>query len=151
MIDVERPDRKESGDKLTGLMKRFCLIFLPLLALVSAITAGFLYQEIEVQKKILLSDQRRNVELLRRVTVNDIRSIILDLIYLSAHPKLHQMLENDDPDDRLKLSRIFLDFCKTKALYDQVRFLDETGMELIRVNFNQGQPYIPPLSPKSSL
>jgi len=54
------------------------------------------------------------------------------------------MLENDDPDDRLKLSRIFLDFCKTKALYDQVRFLDETGMELIRVNFNQGQPYIVP-------
>ena len=94
MNNVERPNRKENGDKLTGMMKRFCLIFLPLLALASAITAGFLYQEIEVQKKILLSDQHRKVELLQRITVNDIRSIILDLIYLSAHPKLHQMLEN---------------------------------------------------------
>ena len=144
MNNVEKPNRKESDGKLTGVMKRFCLIFLPLLVLASAITAGFLYQEKEVQRKILLSDQRRNVDLLRRITVNDIRSIILDLIYLSAHPKLHQMLENDDPDDRLRLSRIFLGFCKTKALYDQVRFLDETGMELIRVNFNQGQPYIMP-------
>ena len=61
MINVEGPNRKESGDKLTGVMKRFCLIFLPLLALASAITAGFLYQEIEVQRKLLLSDQRRNV------------------------------------------------------------------------------------------
>ncbi|MBW1869007.1 MAG: response regulator [Deltaproteobacteria bacterium] len=144
MNNVEKPNPEESGDKLTGVMKRFCLIFLPLLVLASAITAGFLYQEKEVQRKILLSDQRRNVDLLRRITVNDIRSIILDLIYLSAHPKLHQMLENDDPDDRLRLSHIFLDFCRTKALYDQVRFLDETGMELIRVNFNQGRPYTMP-------
>ena len=140
MNNVEKPDGKESGGKLTGVMKRFCLIFLPLLVLASAITAGFLYQETEVQKKLLLSDQRLNVELSRRTAVNDIKSIILDLIYLSAHPKLHEMLENDHPDDRLKLSRIFLDFSKTKTLYDQVRFLDETGMELIRVNFNQGQP-----------
>ena len=105
MNNLERPDRKESGDKLTGVTKRFCLIFLPLLALSSAITAGFLYQEIKAQRKILLSDQRQNVELLRRVTVNDIRSIILNLIYLSAHPKLHQMLENDDPDDHRPLGK----------------------------------------------
>ena len=144
MNNVVKPDGKENGGKLTGVMKRFCLIFLPLVALASAITAGFLYQESGVQKKLLLSDQRRNVEMLRRLAINDIRSIILDLLYLSAHPKLHQMLENNDPDDRLKLSRIFLDFSKTKALYDQARFLDETGMELIRVNFNQGQPYIVP-------
>ena len=37
-----------------------------------------------------------------------------------------------------------MDFSKTKGLYDQVRFLDENGMEVIRVNFNQGQPYIVP-------
>ena len=144
MNNVERPDGKENGGKLTGMMKRFCLIFLPLLALISAITAGFLYQETGVQRKLLLSDQRQNVELLRRLAINDIRSIILDLLFLSVHPNLHQMLENDDPDNRPKLSRIFLDFCKTKALYDQVRLLDETGMELIRVNFNRGQPYIVP-------
>jgi len=142
MNNVKRPDRKGNGDKPAGVTKRFCLIFLPLLTLSSAITTGFLYQEIEVQRKILLSDQHQNVELLRRVTVNDIRSIILDLIYLSAHPQLHQMLEKDHPDDRSKLSRTFLDFSKTKALYDQIRFLDETGMEVIRVNFNQGKPYI---------
>ena len=144
MNNVETPNRKESGVKLTGVMKRFCLIFLPLLAVASAIAAGFLCQETRVQQKLLLSDERRNVELLRQVAVNDIRSIILDLLYLSAHPKLHQMLENHDPDDRLKLSQIFLDFSKTKTLYDQVRFLDENGMEQIRVNFGQGQPYIVP-------
>ncbi len=141
---LKRSDRKESGDKLTGVAKRFCLIFLPLLALVSAITAGFLYQEIEVQRKLLLSDQRRNVAFMRGTVVNDISAIILDLMSLSAHPRLHQMLKSGNPDDRLKLSRVFLDFCKTKALYDQVRFLDETGMELIRVNFNEGQPHIVP-------
>ena len=27
-------------------------------------------------------------------------------------------------------------------MYDQVRYLDETGMEIVRVNFNNGQPAI---------
>lgn len=128
--------------KLTGIAKRFFLIFIPLLALTTAITAGFLLQELKSQRRILLAGEHRAVELLRRVAVNDIKSILTDLLFLTTHSNLRQMLENDQPAYHPELSKIFLDFCKRKAIYDQIRFLDETGMERIRINFGQGRPYV---------
>lgn len=59
-------------DNTTGTAKRFCLIFLPLLILTTVIASGFLLQGLKSQKKMLLADERREVELLRRVAVNDI-------------------------------------------------------------------------------
>ncbi len=132
----------KNNGKLNKKGYRFFLIFLPLLVLSTAITAGFLFQELKSQKKILKASERREVELLRRVAINDVKSAVSDLVFLSSHHVLHQMLENDQPAIRQKLAKIFLDFCKKAALYDQVRFLDKTGMERIRINFGNGRPYI---------
>jgi len=129
-------------DKLTGIAKRFCLTFIPLLALTTVITAGFLLQELKSQRRILLASEHQAVELLRRVAVNDIKSVLTDLLFITTHTKLRQMLENDQPAYHPELPKIFVAFCKRKAIYDQVRFLDETGMERIRINFAQGRPYI---------
>ena len=54
------------------------------------------------------------------------------------------MIDNNIPVVPQKLTDDFLAFCSNSGLYDQIRFLDETGMERIRINFNQGQPYIIP-------
>ncbi|MFQ5853784.1 MAG: GAF domain-containing protein, partial [Candidatus Binatia bacterium] len=42
------------------------------------------------------------------------------------------------------MAKEYLRFSAQKGLYDQIRFLDERGMEVVRVNFNDGQPYIVP-------
>ncbi len=42
------------------------------------------------------------------------------------------------------MSQEFLRFSSSSGLYDQIRLLDETGMEIVRVNFNQGRPSIVP-------
>jgi len=39
-------------------------------------------------------------------------------------------------------SQEFLYFSEKKGIYDQIRFLSADGMEIIRINYNEGQPHI---------
>jgi signal transduction histidine kinase len=50
------------------------------------------------------------------------------------------MFESDDPEVRHMLARQFLVFSTQKGKYDQIRVLDHTGMEIVRVNYNKGAP-----------
>jgi hypothetical protein len=134
--------RREKARAPEPAIQRFLLVFVSLLVLTTVISAAFLIQELESQRRVLLADESRGVELLRRVAVSDVKVIVSDLLFLSAHPVLHQIMENDEPASRQSVADVFLSFCETTAIYDQVRFLDESGMERVRVNFAEGQPYI---------
>jgi len=130
--------------KSKGIYKHFFLIFLTLLSLTLAIMTVFLIQDVKSQRQILKADQRHDAEMMRWIASSKLKSVFSDLIYLSTHPVLRKLLEKDQPSLRQQLTHIFLDFCKTSCLYDQVRFLDETGWERIRINFDEGRSYIVP-------
>ncbi len=144
MIEDKRPDHNAKLTRVYGIIKQFIVIFLPLLILISFIFGGFLLHERKNKRSILLYEDQKNVELMHRIAVGNLRSIAMDLTSFTALPALRQMIETDKAIDNIDISSIFLDFCKSSALYDQVRFLDETGMEIVRVNFNGGRPVIVP-------
>ena len=125
-------------------VKIFFLFFLSFLLLFLVIAGGFLFQKLKAEKKILKAGERQNIEILRRIANDDVKSVALDLFFLSVHPELHKMIDNNIPLAPQKLADDFLAFCSTSGRYDQIRFLDETGLERIRINFNQGRPYIVP-------
>src|SRR5262249_42430972 len=57
-----------------------------------------------------------------------------------------------NPGTQPELQEDYLLFCRQRAIYDQVRYLDADGRERVRVNFNDGRPAIVPekdLQPKS--
>ncbi|RLB85927.1 MAG: hypothetical protein DRH26_17965, partial [Deltaproteobacteria bacterium] len=120
------------------------VIFVPLMILTLVIIAVFLIQEKKNVKERFLIQEQKNVDLMQVNGDNDLKSILMDLTYLAALPSLHQLVEQDDSENYLNLSEIYLDFSKSRALYDQIRFLDENGMEIVRVNYNQGSPNIVP-------
>ena len=125
-------------------MKKFFLFFLPLLLVFFIIVLSFLFQEIKAQKTILLVKEKQKITKLGKVANDDVKSVASDLFFLSVHPLLHQMLETDNPVVQQKLENDFRAFCNNSKLFDQIRFLDETGMEQIRINFNQNQSIIVP-------
>jgi len=55
---------------------------------------------------------------------------------------LMQLLETGDPIYAKLINQEYLAFIRQKAIYDQVRFIDATGQEICRVNFNRGNPQI---------
>jgi len=126
------------------LIKRFLAIFL----LFSGLTGIFLillyYAEIRTNRIVIEDVESHSVDLQMRTITSDFNSIVSDLMFLSEQNDLQRMLESDEPEHRKALAREYLKFCERKGLYDQIRFLDETGMEAVRVNFNNGNPSIVP-------
>jgi len=54
-------------------------------------------------------------------------------------------MDSDSAEDLVRAqARIFFSFTSRSGLYDQVRLLDAAGNELIRINYNNGTPFIVP-------
>lgn len=67
-----------------------------------------------------------------RVLVRIISAISDDVLFLSKLPDIKDLDEYDH------INGIFLEFSKSKKVYDQIRYLDSQGNEIIRVNGNNG-------------
>jgi signal transduction histidine kinase len=125
-------------------IKRFSAILFPLLALPGIFLLALYLTEIKNNRKAIEGVEYHKVELQRRTITNDFESIVSDLLFLSEQNDLQRLLESDEPEDQKRLAGDYLKFSKRKGLYDQIRFLDKTGKEIVRVNFSNGNPVIVP-------
>ena len=71
----------------------------------------------------------------------EFRFIASDLRYLAKQSGLNRLFKNDGRKEREYLAKNHLNFCSEKSVYDQVRYLDQNGMEVVRTDFNDGDPY----------
>lgn len=142
-------DRKESrpGVGRGATIRRFLIIFLPLLALVSIVLAVFYYADARTERNIIEAKEVHNMDLGMATIVGSLSSTVSDLLILSEQHELQRVFEGDEEDRRIELRDLnsdLLSFSLRKGIYDQIRFLDETGMEVVRVNYNDGSPVIVP-------
>ncbi|MFN6529577.1 ATP-binding protein [Nostoc sp. ChiSLP03a] len=114
------------------LIKNFLMVFLPLSVLAGSVVGTIYYQQEQTEKVILKINELRKVDLQTKVISADFHSVVSDLMVISKQNELQS------------LSKEFLLFSRYKKLYNQIRFLDQSGKEVIRVNFNQGEPGIVP-------
>jgi hypothetical protein len=80
-----------------------------------------------------------------QVILNHFEAIRSDLFFL---PRLNEMIrykEMNREKDRIDIEKEFLEFSRSRKVYDQIRYLDNTGMELCLINFNDGLPMAVPL------
>jgi len=86
--------------------------------------------------------------------VKDLSGNKADLMFLNDLLELTTMLEGSgflasrDDQSQQQLAQAYLKFSQRQGDYDQIRYLDENGNEVIRVNYNAGKPSI---SPKAEL
>ena len=81
-----------------------------------------------------------NVRLAQLTVNNVLQDIVSDIKYLQEHNQLRNGFINT-PRARKILEQDFLSFSKNRKIYDQIRYLDLEGKEIVRVNDNNGQPY----------
>lgn len=127
-------------------MKRFILTTLLLLSPIFAISTAIYYNEIRNNKTVL---EIQAVESLKGQTeqiINEFTYIVSDLMFLAEQNELQAFLNNSSAHQRENLAKEYLLFSARKRLYYQIRFLDQAGMEIARVNFNAGNPFIVPTS-----
>ena len=134
-------DPQPDTGKLPGVSvaRTFLTTFIPLAVLIAALLY-FVYQvQTRSALRIIEATETAQVSTLREVIAADLQSAVSDLMILANHRGLLAYLDGDSSHTEM-LANDYLTFSGRKGLYDQIRYLDETGMEVVRVNYNSGQP-----------
>lgn len=121
-------------------LKYLIMIYLPILLLVSGIVFIFYNATTRRDRLFLKSSEITSIGRSKDIIIRSLRQASSDLKYLSELSSLKGFIMNEGVAGRMSLSRDLLSFCSNKRTYDQVRFIDKTGMEVARINFNNGQP-----------
>jgi signal transduction histidine kinase len=125
------------------LFKKFLIIFLPLSALLAAVLGGLYYEKIRAERTAIKVSELRKVKMQAKVIVGNFNLVVSDLMVLSEQIELQEILQARN-DRSSRLAEEFLSFSKHKKLYDQIRFLDTKGQEIVRVDFYRDRPNIVP-------
>lgn len=126
--------KKDNKLKVSEVLKRTVAIFLPL-SLIAAIVMFFVYREgVDDYMTGLKSDEKHSVDVTHEKIVDYFRPVISDLMLMSSEYEIHVLNEDDDVDALETFSNEFLILSANSKVYKTVRFIDETGMEVIRVN-----------------
>ncbi len=138
-----------SHNPRNGVAKQFLSFFLPLTALVGTGLVTFYQIQTNLVRSEIASTERREVDVKGTLFANRFSAIRADLMVLAQQHELRVMLDPVSNQDtmqefRAALAEEYLVVSQQKQQYDQIRFLDTTGQEVVRVNFNYGQPKIVP-------
>jgi len=121
----------------------FFLIIFILLSILTGITIRFFYlQNISKSKLLLETNEINRIEVQQKIIQTEYEQIISDLLYLANYSALQSVFENRNQESLQRLEKDFLIFSEKKGIYDQVRYINEEGNEIVRINYNGGNPSI---------
>lgn len=90
-----------------------------------------------INELIHLREKMRN-DLNTEIINIKLGELFADIELMSRHVEVVQYLETRNEQNRFNVEREFVSLCSITNVYDQVRLLDLNGMELVRVNYNDG-------------
>lgn len=124
------------------LFSYFFIIFLVFGSLLAG-TIGALYtlESQDYVKRIRL-EEKVNIDLQLAIVSDNFNSITSDLLFLSRQNELLRLINHNETRYTSWISDEYLEMARRKKKYDQIRYLDQTGMEIVRVNYNNGTPQI---------
>ncbi len=93
--------------------------------------------------KLIKQNAWLNVDKQQEIFENEFLVVISDLMFLSRQHTLGRQLQSSaSPNTLQHLAVDFKLFAEQKVKYDQIRYLDKSGMEIVRINYSQGKAKI---------
>ncbi len=123
-----------------SLGKQFLLMALGSALVLALILTLYHYFQLRTERIILQAHEQSHVTLAKKSVAREFESISSDLLYLARSGILRRFLDTGAPDAAAVLTEEFILFSQSKRLYDQIRLIDETGMEVVRVDIDGGNP-----------
>ena len=108
-------------------------------SLILLVASAWFYGTIELKQRI---DRLRQQETLYVVMganslSYDLETIRKDLLFLAHFTSMIRVLNQPDRTNMARLANDFVDFSQSRRIYDQIRWINETGMERVRVNYQK--------------
>jgi len=130
---------KHSYLNIRDIARQFIKLWLPWTALLLGILFFFHTTELNFEKRRIETDESLSIAVGKNTASRDLKAIRTDLIELGHNHILSNLQRPPAPDKLQQLQVEFMRFSNRKQLYDQIRYLDNTGKEILKVVFNQGQ------------
>jgi signal transduction histidine kinase len=150
-LKFRQPKKNQTNfrNQLNGVANPFLSLFLPLTALVGTGLVIFYQIQTNLVRSEIANVERREIEVKTALFANRFSHIRADLMVLASQHELRVIFDSASDRDTVRefqaaLAEEYLIMSQQKQQYDQIRFLDRTGQEVVRVNFNGGQPSIVP-------
>ena len=125
------------------IVTRTLFVFGPIFLLMLLASILILYTQEKLEMSIYKSSEENIVKTKLENIESEFNHIIDDLVILTLNSKVEEIWNNDDNAELIKsLSYDFLNVTTYHKLYDQIRLIDKNGSEVIRVNFNNGEPFV---------
>lgn len=128
--------RPDPGLESTGSLRRLSLRIALLTALLGVVLVVHYRIEAERLQTEAASGERLNVGLARRALAADLAALGGDLAFLARRT---EQLGAGAQGDREALAALYGSFAEGKGLYDQIRLLNASGRELVRVDYAAGR------------
>ena len=109
----------------------FAVLFLATLIVVVVIQTVYEYSLINETKQIMIEEEQIAMRTVKKVIGNDLKNVISDLEFIKLEMISHQ-------NETFAYGDVWCNFIRSKKFYDQIRFIDISGDELVRINYNNG-------------
>ncbi len=121
-----------------GKLSRFLLIFIPLIVLCLVAIGAYLYGDALRLRQSIESNEERIANLLGRFLGEELSRVHGDVQYLASQSILERFLRGETHlADAIAAD--YARFATRREFYEQIRVLDPTGAELVRVNYRGGK------------
>ncbi|HBA66863.1 MAG TPA: hybrid sensor histidine kinase/response regulator, partial [Methylococcaceae bacterium] len=124
--------------------KDFMLLFLPVSFLVMAGTLLLGESRIHAELSILMADETIFVELGQGRLDQELAVPIGHLMSLINENPVRRVYQAPIGSDSSSMQEAFFSLMSRNPIYDKVRWIDERGMEQVRVNNRRGRPVVVP-------
>ncbi len=135
---------KQNRPFYRAMVLEFLKIILPLVLMSALAAVAFQIQSYSYEVSDLRARGEASVRAAGEVIYGDFKDITADLRALAGSTAIYRMLNSGGTEAMEDVAKDFLAFAANKNKYDQIRYIDSSGMEVIRVNYNKGQPVIVP-------
>ena len=119
-------------------------LFLPI-ALGMILLGIYIYQT-EKTKEFLITASHESavIKLAENSIHKNFEKVFGDLYYLSNNDDFRLLIDHFSDNQSIHFSKNLQSLMQSRKTYDEIRWIDETGRERLRVNYNNGNPILVP-------
>ena len=121
-------------------LKLFFALFLLICSLLGGASTIFYRSAMDDFMSSLKARENRSLELEYAAIQTELDSVTNDALFLAGQNELIRFLDTGDERLLPEIQKEYLRLADIKKTYDQVRFLNRIGMEMVRINFESGSP-----------
>ncbi len=123
-----------------SVLVTFLRIFLPTLLVLFGSSTYLFFQEKAHRSDILQQYQMQQLDLQKKLIVNELNPVMSDLFYLGHLIQKNSYLSTQAMSHKKQLTDALMTFSEKKAAYARIQVVDLEGKAVLNISHNQGRP-----------